>query len=227
MTTTRALLLDLDNTLLDRQAAVRAYLHAWATVSGAVDVEGFVNKALHIDRSGYTSREAFLGWWAENSVFGPPPQKRFAPEDLWSHWQAHLHEHIAADPLLKPTIEALQERFVVLIVTNGGSRTQRPKLEQLGLTELFKPENILVSGELGVWKPDAELFRLAAKRAGCHPRECLFVGDDPVRDIEGAAAVGMQTCWVRMERDTDEVFGERACSPDHIIDHYTGLLELP
>ena len=61
MTTTRALLLDLDNTLLDRQAAVRAYLHAWATVSGAVDVEGFVNKALHIDRSGYTSREAFLG----------------------------------------------------------------------------------------------------------------------------------------------------------------------
>ena len=116
---------------------------------------------------------------------------------------------------------------MVLIVTNGGSRTQRPKLEQLGLTELFKPENILVSGELGVWKPDAELFRLAAKRAGCHPRECLFVGDDPVRDIEGAAAVGMQTCWVRMERDTDEVFGERACSPDHIIDHYTGLLELP
>ena len=29
------------------------------------------------------------------------------------------------------------------------------------------------------------------------PEECLFVGDWPERDIEGAAAVGMRTCWAK------------------------------
>ncbi|GGB94347.1 HAD family hydrolase [Cellulomonas carbonis] len=50
-------------------------------------------------------------------------------------------------------------------------------------------EGVLVSGEVGLAKPDARIFELAAARFGLDPRRTLFV-DDAARNVEGARATG-------------------------------------
>lgn len=55
--------------------------------------------------------------------------------------------------------------------------------------ELF--DATVISGEVGLRKPDPEIYLLAAQRAGCAPADCVFVDDFAV-NVEGARAVGME-----------------------------------
>jgi len=57
-----------------------------------------------------------------------------------------------------------------------------------GWTELF--DEVVISGEVGLRKPEPEIYRLAAERLGVPPGECAFV-DDLASNVRGAAAVGM------------------------------------
>jgi 2-haloalkanoic acid dehalogenase type II len=57
-------------------------------------------------------------------------------------------------------------------------------------------EFVLVSEELGAYKPDPRVFRIALARLGLEPHEVLHVGDSDVDDIRGAKAAGMQVAWV-------------------------------
>jgi len=57
------------------------------------------------------------------------------------------------------------------------------------LQQLF--DAVLISGELGMHKPEPEIYRLAAERVGVDPGACLFV-DDLRENCEGAEAVGMR-----------------------------------
>jgi putative hydrolase of the HAD superfamily len=54
--------------------------------------------------------------------------------------------------------------------------------------ELF--DGVVISGEVGLFKPQPEIFRLGAERVGLGPADCVFV-DDLVENCEGAEAVGM------------------------------------
>jgi putative hydrolase of the HAD superfamily len=51
-------------------------------------------------------------------------------------------------------------------------------------------DGVVISGEVGMHKPQPEIFRLGAERAGVEPRDCVFV-DDLRENCEGAEAVGM------------------------------------
>ena len=54
--------------------------------------------------------------------------------------------------------------------------------------ELF--DGVVISGEVGMHKPQPEIFLLGAERAGVEPEKCVFV-DDLRQNCEGAEAVGM------------------------------------
>ena len=60
---------------------------------------------------------------------------------------------------------------------------------------------ILISGEIGIRKPDPEIFLRAAKLVGLEPSECVFV-DDLEQNAEGARAVGMAAIVHRSARFT-------------------------
>jgi putative hydrolase of the HAD superfamily len=54
--------------------------------------------------------------------------------------------------------------------------------------ELF--DEVVISGEVGLHKPEPEIFRMGAERIGVPPEECVFV-DDLKENCAGAEAVGM------------------------------------
>ena len=194
----RALFLDLDNTLVDRQAALRSYLRDWLElhVPGA-DPQALIDEAAHVDDWGYTEREDFHRWWcARVAAHG----LRVSPQEFWEDFRAHLADHVRPIPGLSEVLEDLARRHELVLVSNGGGPNQRAKLAAARLTERFDPERVLISGELGAWKPSPAIFEQALARVGLPPQECVMIGDDLMRDIAGAQPLGLRTCWVHHGR---------------------------
>lgn len=66
----------------------------------------------------------------------------------------------------------------------------------------------ILSYEVGLLKPDIEIYQLAAKTANVDPCRCLFI-DDKEENVQGARAVGMQAIWHRDVESTRAEFIER------------------
>ena len=87
-------------------------------------------------------------------------------------------------------IPTLERSYLLGAVTNGVSSLQNIKLDTAGIRDLF--DVVVVSGDIGIYKPDRRIFDEACRRAGLKNEEVLFVGDHPVNDIDGALGAGLQ-----------------------------------
>lgn len=95
------------------------------------------------------------------------------------------------------TLEALKSAEVKLgIITNGRNALQMKKIDILGIEKYF--DEIIVSGDYGVHKPDRKLFDTMSERLNLNPNEMLFVGDNPINDIDGARKAGYKTAWINV-----------------------------
>ena len=92
-------------------------------------------------------------------------------------------------------LRCLQARKHPMAVVTNGSKSQRDKIEALGASRYF--EAVLVSGEVGIAKPDPRIFRQALSRLNAAPDRSVFVGDSMEHDIAGARNAGMMTVYIR------------------------------
>lgn len=86
------------------------------------------------------------------------------------------------------------ERATVAVVTNNLLAEQRDKLEALGIARYV--DVLVASEEVGVAKPDPEIFRVALERVGCSPEEAVMIGDSWESDVVGARAAGIPAVWL-------------------------------
>ncbi len=91
-------------------------------------------------------------------------------------------------PEVADVLDELRPRFALGIVSNFDGRL-RVILEHLAISQFFT--HVFVSSELGVDKPDPEIFRRALKFTGLGQDQVLHAGDDPERDWKAAAAAGL------------------------------------
>jgi epoxide hydrolase-like predicted phosphatase len=86
-------------------------------------------------------------------------------------------------------IEALRRARAAGIKTGLISNSWgRGRYDRDSFSELF--DGVVISGEVGLYKPQPEIFQLGAERVGLQPSECVFV-DDLRENCEGAEAIGM------------------------------------
>jgi putative hydrolase of the HAD superfamily len=78
------------------------------------------------------------------------------------------------------------------IVTNGPSDFQRETLR--GIED--RVDAVIISGEVGMAKPDPAIFLLATERLGVAPEDAWCVGDSLTHDVVGAQAAGMRGVWL-------------------------------
>ncbi|HEX7463832.1 MAG TPA: HAD-IA family hydrolase [Actinomycetota bacterium] len=103
-----------------------------------------------------------------------------------------------------PVLEKLSGAGLKLGVVSNFEEWLERLLDELGLTPFFAVR--VISGVEGLEKPDPRIFRLAMDRAGVAPEVSVYVGDDPVFDMEPAGDLGMFPVLIdRRERfpDTD------------------------
>lgn len=208
------LIFDLDNTLIDRDAAVKAH-YAERLNSFSPSQIHLLEELLHRDRSGYGDRTEFLNWY----------QKRFAPdashEELQIEMRFGIVTKIRAFPGMKTMLKTLRKSYILGLLSNGSGEGQRQKLRASGLADCFEPNSIFISGEMNVSKPDPNAFRKALKGLGVVPKTTLMIGDDAVNDITGAAQLGIDTCWISHGKP---YAGNRL--PTHTIEKPSQLLEI-
>ncbi len=91
-------------------------------------------------------------------------------------------------------LAAVGDELPMAVLTNGASCLQREKLEGAGLADRF--DVVLVSGDIGVGKPDPRPFHVCAERLGVEPGALLVVGDSVERDIAGGLGAGYHALWL-------------------------------
>jgi putative hydrolase of the HAD superfamily len=103
---------------------------------------------------------------------------------------------------LGPMVDAVREirasGLLTGLVSNSWSTAH---YDRALLAELF--DAVVISAEVGLHKPQPEIYRLAAKRLRVEPERCLFV-DDLRENCEGAEAVGMTAVRHRSAPETIE-----------------------
>jgi 2-haloalkanoic acid dehalogenase type II len=100
-----------------------------------------------------------------------------------------IRNEVEPYPDVIPALDRLRSRFRLLSLSNGNA-----DLARIGLAGYF--EHSLGAREAGAAKPDPRIFQALLARAGLSPAEVLYVGDEPVADIEGARAAGLPAIWI-------------------------------
>jgi len=104
-------------------------------------------------------------------------------------------KYVYLDPNARSVLEALGSSKTLALVTNFDPPPHvRALLSEKGLIELF--ETVVISGEVGVKKPDPRIFAPALERTGLQPHEVAFIGD-AAEDVEGARAAGVWPIRIR------------------------------
>jgi putative hydrolase of the HAD superfamily len=113
---------------------------------------------------------------------------------LAERFSAERRARQAAYPWSRVVLEELRARYRLGMITNGAPDLQRLKLAGTGLAALFDP--LVVSGDLGIGKPERAIFAQALAQAGTSPEEAIMVGDSWHRDVMGATGAGLRAVWV-------------------------------
>ena len=103
----------------------------------------------------------------------------------------HLRAYAGARELLC----GIREKGIpVILLSNAQSCFTRPELDALGLTDCF--DRIFISSEVGRKKPDPAFYGAALAALGLRPEDCLMIGNDPVCDVAGALAAGLDAVYI-------------------------------
>ncbi len=206
---------DLDNTLLDRDGAHHAALIRFTEQHPGVfpparREQDLAELMIH-DHHGWTPRQAY-GQWVKQCY----PGLELSADEIWTGLADSLVQYVQPVPGVAELLMDLGARYQLAIITNGSTHRQRAKARQAGIDASLPWFD---SQAVGAAKPSPALFERALAQLGCPPARALHIGDDPRRDVGGAAAAGLCTCWVHL----GEMLPSTGPLPDCCIDHVNDL----
>jgi HAD superfamily hydrolase (TIGR01549 family) len=221
------ILFDLDDTLLDDSTAYKRAARRVADDLAAergIDAERLVS-AFVAEANGYWKKlsqesltqpvhDARTQLWSNALVAsGLPFDAALAQRcaDTYTRYRADVLELF---PGALELVLALRERGCKLgIVSNGFAATHHEKIDRLDLRRHV--DALFLADEIGMVKPDPEIFRLACRTLGSEPARTAMVGDRYDRDIVGAASVGLFTVLIDIHAIP---LPEGARPPDAVVD---------
>lgn len=188
----KAVIFDLDQTLLDRTTSLIKFL-TWQInffqLVTADDREPFIQRFLELDDNGKVWKDrVYENLIHEFSIQGHAKEILLASYINDFNKFSCCFEHVE-----NIIIQLKQQGYLIGLISNGRTPFQEHNFYALGLTEYFS--SIIVSEAVGLRKPDPAIFLLSCQQLGVHPQDCIFVGDNELADIQAAQAVGMKTIF--------------------------------
>ena len=221
-------LLDVDNTLLDFDAAERQALTDMLSEYGlphdaqVCEVYHKVNRELWdaLAKGKLSKAKLFHTRFLRfmQAICAPDNGKSHAMND---RYEELLATHADVLPGALTALEELGEVATLAIVSNGAVAVQQARIQDSGVERYM--DGVYISEKIGAAKPSAKLFEHVLKDLGITNRSReLMVGDDLLADIKGGQNAGIDTCWVNFknEENTTEVH------PKYEIHSYEELYKL-
>jgi HAD superfamily hydrolase (TIGR01662 family) len=141
-------------------------------------------------------------------------------------WRDKDGRRVPRDDVKQVIIELDRRGYLLGIIANTITETEIPDwLEQDQLTHYFKA--IVLSSKVRYRKPGPEIYWEGARRLEIEPERCVYVGDNPIRDVVGTrkAGFGMVIILLEPEKEaTEPPEGENM--PDYIIHECSDLLNI-
>ena len=191
----KAVVFDLDGTLLDRDSSIIKFIkdqHARLfPVLGHIDQSVYVSRFIELDQHGYVWKDkVYQQLIDEFKITG------MSCEQLLADYLMHFPAHCVPFPNLIPMLEELKSSGIRLgMITNGFTDFQSSNIRALGIELYF--DVILISEKEELRKPDRRIFERALDRLGVEASNTIFVGDHPLSDVEGSAKAGLVSVWKR------------------------------
>jgi putative hydrolase of the HAD superfamily len=204
----KALLFDLDDTLLDwsgmaiavqrtSDAVARRHVgldaarlaeanaSVWLTYWQEVEADWTLGlrESRAIQREAW--RRALAACGVEDEEVAEYARETFAREELLTH---RLYDDA------RRLLDGLGGRYPLALVTNGAADVQRDKLRVVDIETAF--DVVVVSAEVGMAKPDCQVFGLALQALGVTAAEAWHVGDSLHNDVAGAKNAGIRAVWL-------------------------------
>lgn len=181
------LMLDLDNTLVDRDAAFRAAVRAFLAEHGLPDAE--LPWVMTLDAGGYRARSDVASAMTDRYGASVPTAAVRALLD-----DGGADRVVLASTTREALCRAQADGWTCAIVSNGRVAQQEAKIRRAGLDRLV--QGWAISEGIGHKKPEPEIFHAAATAVGSSLTDAWVIGDSPHADIAGANALGLRSVWV-------------------------------
>lgn len=210
----KAVLFDLDGTLLNRDKSVDFFInHQYERLNkilSHIPKEQYVSRFIELDNHGYVWKDKVYQQLIEEFNICSVTW-----EELLEDYLANFKHHCVGFPHIHEMLEELKNNKIALgMITNGYGQFQMDNIKALNIESYF--DVILESEWEEVKKPDPLIFLNALEKLNVEPSESLFIGDHPDNDVRAAQNVGMASVWKKDNQWTD-------VKADAIIDDYLDL----
>lgn len=139
---------------------------------------------------------------------------------FWSEAMKRLPLGNRLMPHAREVLEYLRPRYRMYILSNGFTELQFRKMHSAGIEGYF--DGVILSEDIGVNKPNPEIFRHALQVAGVSASKALMIGDNLEVDIEGALRVGIDQVYYDTTASGEDAVSLQP-SPTYVI---SSLLDL-
>ena len=193
----KAIIFDLDNTLLDfmkmKQFAVKAAITAMNEAGLNIDEDqAYKNIFALYETNGWENQQVFDDFLMQN--FGKVSNKILAA-GIVSYRRAREATLVVYPNVNKTLIELIKMGIKLAVVSDAPSREAWMRLYYLNLHHVFDP--VLTYDDSGARKPSPKPFEMALNILQVNSSEALMIGDWPDRDVVGASQIGMKTVFAR------------------------------
>ena len=202
----RAVLFDMDGTLLDQAAASAA---AGAAFVARVRPDLPVAEAMELwsdaDHDGYQrflAGELSFQDRRRYGVRGLVPALVAAPDHevdaAFAGYLADCRARWSAYPDARPALAAVLDMGLrVAVISNNSLEQTLEKADVIGLWAELTP--VIASEDVGAAKPDPRIFLAACAALACEPADTVMVGDDLMADVLGALRAGLRATWLNRD----------------------------
>ncbi len=132
-------------------------------------------------------------------------------------------KYTSLDPLVIPILSKFKKTKKIALISNFDYPPHiYSVLNKMNLYEYF--DSIVISGEVGVKKPNPNIFSFALKQTGLRNDEVVYIGDAP-EDIQGARAAGIYPILIqRNQFDSDSMITDYWADQDLNNNHQDYLI---
>ncbi|WP_075618502.1 HAD family hydrolase [Paenisporosarcina indica] len=213
----KAVLFDLDGTLLNRDDSVKLFINRQyerlINFVGHIPKEQYMARFIELDQHGYVWKDKVYQQLVEELSI-----KEITWKELLKDYISEFKHSCVPFPNLTGMLEELKSNNLILgMITNGYGQFQTDNIMSLDIEKYF--DVILVSEWEGLKKPDPRLFHRALEKLAVSPHESIFIGDHPLNDVKAAKNVGMKGIWKRNVHYTN-------VGADYIVDDLLDLNEV-
>ena len=192
----KAAVFDLDHTLFDRYSTLKIVakdFRKFFEIADGITDEYITEKFIFADKNyvhiGWRKIHAYL---IECGIFKNPP-----PYEEYKAWLlGRFHHYAVPFDFTRPMLLKLRESGIKTgLITNGTHELQYKKLEMIGIGDCF--DSIIATQDIGVHKPERGPFDIMASRLRLKAEECLYIGDNPLNDVEASRRAGYIPVWIK------------------------------